>query len=99
MNRIIRPRFVTLDSSHLAAVAGDKVSKGETQRQGAAAFERAFDASGSVLLLCWHHIQELLSHRDVDVVAQRVAFIKSLPMVASIESFSDGIIGTVIDLQ
>jgi hypothetical protein len=99
-NKIIRPRFVALDSSHLAAVARAKFSKDAPERQRAAAFERALEANGGILLLCWHHIQELLSHRDRDVVAHRVAFITSLPMVASIASFAnDDIIGSVIDLQ
>jgi hypothetical protein len=100
VNRIIRPKFVALDSSHLGAVARDKASQCETPRRRAAAFERAFEASGSVLLLCWHHVQELLSHRDDEVVAQRVTFIKSVPMVAFVRSFTgDDIIGSVIDLQ
>jgi hypothetical protein len=67
---------------------------------GAPAFEKGFDESGSVLLLCWHHLQELFSYRREDVVAQRVAYLQSLPMVAAVASFrKDGIIGTVIDLQ
>jgi hypothetical protein len=77
-----------------------RLRKCETPRRRAAAFERAFEASGSVLLLCWHHVQELLSHRDDEVVAQRVTFIKSVPMVAFVRSFTgDDIIGSVIDLQ
>jgi len=97
---IINPKFVALDSSHLGAVARDKYAKDGALRQRAAAFERAFDASGSILLLSWLHIQELLSHHNRDVVAQRVAFIRSLPMVASVVSVKGGsLAGTIIDLQ
>jgi hypothetical protein len=98
--KIIRPKFVALDSSHLGAVGRDKASRCESNRQRAAKFELAFEASGSVLLLCWHHVQELLGHRDDEVVAQRVAFINSLPIVAFVRSFTgDNTFGSILDLQ
>jgi hypothetical protein len=99
-SQLIRPKFVALDSSHLSGVAADKATNDRTRRQRAQAFETAFEESGSVLLLCWHHLQELFSHGREDVVAQRVAYLKSLPMVASVNSFQkEDIVGTVIDLQ
>lgn len=98
--RIIRPKFVALDSSHLGAVAADKTSTDHTQQARAKAFEQAFAESGSVLLLCWDHLQELFSHKGEDVAAQRVAYLRSLPMVAAIASFrKEDLIGSVTDLQ
>jgi hypothetical protein len=78
------------------AVAADKATTDRTRLRRAEAFEE----SGSVLLLCWQHLQELFSHAREDTVAQRVAYLQSLPMVAAIGSFQkEDIIGTVIDLQ
>jgi hypothetical protein len=99
-SRLMKPKFVALDSSHLGAVAADKATNDRTRLRRAEAFEKAFEESGSVLLLCWHHLQELFSHAREDTVAQRVAYLQWLPMVASVNSFQkEDIIGTVIDLQ
>jgi hypothetical protein len=97
---IICPRFIALDSSHLGAVALDRISRKVKRRQKAEAFEQAFEKQFAVLLLCWHHIQELLAHRDDEIVSQRVDYIKSLPLVATVSSFrGDEVAGSVIDLQ
>src|SRR6266700_4315532 len=98
--RIIRPRFIALDSSHLGAVALDRISRKVERRQKAEAFEQACEKQFAVLLLCWHHIQELLSHRDDEIVSQRIDYIKSLPLVATVSSFRGAAVaGSVIDLQ
>lgn len=36
---------------------------------------RAFEGCGSVLLLRWHHLQELLSHENKTVIEQRFNYI------------------------
>ncbi|ESZ66643.1 hypothetical protein NL532_10120 [Mesorhizobium sp. C120A] len=97
---LIRPKFVALDSSHLGKVAEDKASKDSARLQRAATFEKSFEESGGVLLLCWHHFQELLSHGNEDVAAQRAAYLQSLPLVAAIASFQkEDLVGSVLDLQ
>ena len=50
--RIIRPRFIALDSSHLGAVALDRISHKVERRQKAEAFEQVFEKQFAVLLLC-----------------------------------------------
>jgi hypothetical protein len=100
LGRLIRSKFVALDSSHLSKVVRDTFSSDSAQRQKAAAFERAFESSGSVLLLSWHHLQELLSHENEAVIKQRFEYIASKPLVASLKSLSDvSVVGTVIDMQ
>jgi hypothetical protein len=97
---LMLPKFVALDSSHLGAVARDMFSKDKVRQRRAAKFQRAFDSSGCVLALCWHHVQELLSYRDDVVRAQRMEFIKSLPIVAGINSFGgQAYVGTITDIQ
>ncbi|MGJ4911281.1 hypothetical protein [Bradyrhizobium sp. HKCCYLS2033] len=99
-NEIIRPKLVALDSSHLSGFAADKATSDRTRLARAEAFERAFEESGSVLLLCWHHFQELLAHGSEAVVAKRVEYLQSLPTVASIASFrNEDVVGTIVDVQ
>jgi hypothetical protein len=96
---IIRPKFVAQDSSHLAVLIQDKHSADKQRRESAKGFEEIFNKSGCVLLLCWHHIEELLKHGDDTVVAERVAFIQSLPMLAWVTSYAaDEIPGTIADI-
>jgi hypothetical protein len=71
-SKLLRPKLVALDSSHLGAVAADKATNDRTRLRRVEAFEKAFDESASVLLICRHHLQELFSHGREDIVAQRV---------------------------
>ena len=99
-DRLILPKFVALDSSQLGAVTRDIFSKDKVRQKRATEFQRAFDSSGSVLALCWHHVQELLSYGNHVVRAQRMDFIKSLPIVAGINSFDGQLyVGTITDIQ
>lgn len=97
---VIRPRFIALDSSHLGDIARDWTAPHDGRKRCAEEFHRAFEASNCVLLLSWHHIQELLSHRDTQVIAERMAYLKSLPLVACVNSArGEDVIGGVIDVQ
>ncbi|MBZ9823208.1 hypothetical protein [Mesorhizobium sp. CA4] len=97
---LIRPKFVALDSSHLGAIARDKASADAGRQHRAQAFEAEFSEADAVMVLCWHHLQELFSHQNEDVAAQRLAYIQSLSLVAVIASAGEeGIIGTIVDLQ
>jgi hypothetical protein len=97
---LIRSKFVALDSSHLGNVVRDTFSSDLGRREKAAAFERAFESSGSVLLLSWHHLQELLSHENEQVIQQRFEYIASKPLVASLKSLTDDhVVGTIMDVQ
>lgn len=98
--RVIAPKFVALDSSHLGAIAADAAAKDRACQQRATAFARTLEVSDSVLLLCRHHIQELFSHQNEGVVAHRVAYLQSLPVIGYVSSFrQDDVIGSVLDLQ
>lgn len=97
---LLRPRYVALDSSHLGDLARDRASKDVERRRKAAAFQARFDDGGCVLLVYWHHMQELLSHDDEGTVNARIAFLRSLPMLAVIRSMTEeSLPGSVIDLQ
>ncbi|WP_247776884.1 hypothetical protein [Bradyrhizobium sp. CW1] len=97
---LIKSKLVALDSSHLVNVIRDTFSKESAAREKAAAFERAFESSGSVLLLSWHHLRELLSHENKAVIEQRFEYLASKPLVASIKSLTEeSLAGSVIDMQ
>jgi hypothetical protein len=97
---LIRSKFVALDSSHLSNVVHATFSNDRAEREKATAFERAFESSGSVLLLSWHHLQELLSHENKTVIEQRFEYIASKPLVASLRSLTDdSVVGTIMDVQ
>jgi hypothetical protein len=69
-------------------------------RQAATALERAIEERGYILALSMHHFQELLVHSNSDVVAQRISFIQSLPLVAIVNSvLGEGVAGSVFDIQ
>lgn len=87
---LIHPRLIALDSSHLGGLAAGMRSRDERRREAAIAFMNLFSASGGVILLCWHHFEELLRYRDEAAVAERIAFIRSLPVVAWIASAGTG---------
>lgn len=97
---LIRSKFVALDSSHLSNVVRDTFSHDAARREKAAVFEREFEGSGSVLLLSWHHLQELLSHENETIIKQRFEYIAAKPLVASLKSLTEGSVpGTIIDMQ
>jgi hypothetical protein len=88
----VRPRLIALDSSHLAAVAADAGAIDHARKKRARVFEKAIFDSGSVIVLSFHHIEELLSHHRDEVVGQRIGYLQSLPVVAAVASFrKDGV--------
>jgi len=86
---LIRPRFIALDSSQLGDLARDSQAGDRSRRDAAGDFLSSFAANGCVLLLCWHHFEELLRHRNRDVVGKRISFFRSLDFVAWIKSARD----------
>ncbi len=96
---ILVPKFIALDSAHLGELAKDACSADADRRKAAAAFVESLDELGGVVLLCWHHIEELLQHGGGSVVRDRVRFLQSLPMVAWIGSFGGATVpGTIADI-
>jgi hypothetical protein len=94
-----RPRLVALDTSLLSAVARDAFSRLPGKREHALAFVNSLGKLGCVVLLCWHHIEELIAHHDSKVVTDKLAFIRSLPLFAWVSSASgDDGLGSIVDI-
>lgn len=76
------PRFVVLDTSHLAGLASDWASSDRSRRRAAHVFAPALVGRGWLPLLCWHQVEELLQHKDDELVDQRLRYLRSWPLVA-----------------
>ena len=51
ISRLLEPKLIALDSSHLGAIAADRAATDRARRQRAEVFERAVVDSGSVIVL------------------------------------------------
>lgn len=96
---LINPSFVALDSSQLGDWFRDKFSRDPLRRATAVSFEEALVKSGWVVLLSWHHLEELLSVESETIAANRMRGIQALPLVAW-PALSDGQegLGSVVDI-
>jgi hypothetical protein len=100
ISRLLEPKLIALDSSHLGAIAADRAATDRARRQRAEVFEKAVVDSGSVIVLSFHHLEELFSHHGDEVIALRIAYLQSLPIVAAVASFrNNDVVGTVADIQ
>lgn len=96
---IVEPaKVVLLDSSILGNLARDYFHVDESNRELAREFIQEMARAGCIPFLCWHQFEELIRHRNDDVVRDRIALLKSLPVVAWIESNPGEKLSSIIDL-
>jgi hypothetical protein len=96
---LVRHRLVVLDTAHLAGLVADVVSDNEERRRVALRFVPDLIEKGWLLLLCWHHVEELLHHDDEDLVDARLRYLWSLPLLAWIRPADPGTgPGSIVDL-
>lgn len=81
-----RTRLFVPDTAHLAGLVADIMADSRERRRSAQRFFPDLVENGWLPLLCWHHIEELLQHRDDHVVDARLRFLWSQPLVAWIRS-------------
>lgn len=98
MSLLLRPRFIALDTSHLGQWAKAGYSHQAAEREQARRFSDWLHASSSIPLLTLHHLIELGSHNDQDVVSTRLRFLGSLPLVAWISGTGDRSLGGVTSI-
>lgn len=92
-------RFVVFDTSHLAGLASDWASSDRSRRRAAQMFAPGLVERGWLPLLCWHQVEELLQHKDDELVDLRLRFLRSWPLVASVRpSDPDSGPGSVLDV-
>lgn len=94
-----RARFVALDSSHVVNLARELHAPAPAPRTAALALVEALTTGNDILVLSFHHFQELLAHGDAGVVAERMSVLEALPLVALVTNRRDDGAGSVLDLQ
>lgn len=75
-------RLVVLDTAHLATLISDAISTSRERRRSAQRFTAELFDRKWLPLLSWHHLEELLQHRDDQLVDARVLYLRELPRVA-----------------
>ncbi|MGY4258130.1 hypothetical protein ACVI1L_005198 [Bradyrhizobium sp. USDA 4516] len=95
-----RARFVSLDSSHLVNLARGLYAPDAATRTAALALMEVLTTGNEILVLSFHHFQELLVYGDARVVAERVRVLEALPLVALVTNQrGDGVAGSIFELQ
>jgi hypothetical protein len=96
---IVLAKYVAIDSATLGQIAKDYWSASSVDREKARTFVRATTEAGIYLTLTTSHICELLGHKDVGRVRERVQWLRELPFVAWIRPYSRvGSFGGMFDL-
>lgn len=97
---LIVPRLIALDSSIIGNVAQDYYHSNQQSRNRAIIFLDYLYSQNLIPLVVWHHIEELLQHKDDKVICDRMRFIRNLPMIAWFDSINPpGMIGSIMDIQ
>lgn len=92
-------KLFVLDTPQLAALAKGWSSEGETARAEVERFMAQLQKAETTLLLSYHHLEEILQHENDDVVAQRIAFLETLPEVAWVRQADGGAgLGSIADI-
>jgi hypothetical protein len=71
-------KFIALDSSLLGGLAKDYFSTKKSAREQVSIFLSNLLSKGFVPLICWHHFEELIRHRDYAVALDRIYFLRSI---------------------
>lgn len=82
-------RLVVLDTAHLAGLISDAISNSRERRRSAQRFIADLLERRWLPLLSWHHLEELLQHRDEALVDARVRYLREFPRAAWVRPFDD----------
>lgn len=80
------PKALALDSSHFGQFVRALNSRRTDERRRASEFEALLDAGGWVLAFSYHHLAEIHTHADAAVRNERLAYVRSLPVVAYVRA-------------
>lgn len=97
---IIKPSFISLDSSHLNTLSDHLSSSKAVERKQATDFGNLLQEKGFVLVLSIHHILEMIAIEDEEKAKQRLAFLRSRPLVGWIAPANESAaLGSVVDIM
>ncbi|OHV16052.1 hypothetical protein BK022_14680 [Methylorubrum extorquens] len=91
---------MALDTSHLGQLVKEMTSRRADERRRAKDFQDLLDRGGWVLAFSHHHLAEIYGHNDPQVRDARLAYIRSLPIVAYVQSVSgpEAAFGSIVDV-
>ncbi|MEP2761229.1 MULTISPECIES: hypothetical protein [Alphaproteobacteria] len=90
-------RLLVLDTNHFSELAGFRRS--QKTRARAREFEARLLEQGYILLLSFHHFDELIQHGDDALVDARIEFLAGLSHVAWVRDYRAALgLGTVVDI-
>jgi hypothetical protein len=95
---IVPARFIALDSSILGNLAKDYFASDAATRKDSANFLGCLVDHAFIPLLCWHHFEELIKHRDDKIAKDRFNFLRLLPQVAWVPTNDGNALGSIVDL-
>jgi len=93
------PFLVAIDSFVLNDITRDYFHNDPIKNKKAEEFINAFYMRGAVPVLTLHHIEEMLAHKNDEVSAKSIAFIRELPLLAVIKSPIPYFIGSIIEIE
>lgn len=99
MNFANNKSLIALDSSIINDIAKDYFHENDDKKQKAKNIINLFYESGGIFIITWHHLEELLAHKDDNIVNCAIKFILSLPIVASIKNDSEDFIGSIMNIE
>lgn len=91
--------LMALDSSMINDIARDYFHKDEDKNKKAKDIINSFYNSGGVLVITWHHLEELLAHKNDHIVNCSIELIRNLPEVASIKNGGVDFTGNIRDID
>lgn len=99
MNLLNDKYLVALDSSMINDIARDYFNKDVDKNKKANDIINSLYNGGGVLVITWHHLEELLAHKNDHIVNCSIALIRNLPEVASIKNGGVDFTGNIRDID
>lgn len=99
MTSLQDPFLVQIDSFALNDISRDYFHVDSTKKQKAYNFIYEFYKRGAIPIITWHHIEEMLSHKNDEVSSRSIAFILALPFIAVLKSDIECFIGSIVDIN
>lgn len=97
---LVQPRLVVLDTAHFSGLVNDAISSQRDRRKAAQRFLHLLSERGWIPLLCFHHLEELMQHKDDKLVDARLAYLRELPLAAWVKGDHHlDLPGSIIELQ
>ncbi|MCK5536603.1 MAG: hypothetical protein KAI79_07235 [Bacteroidales bacterium] len=93
------PFLVAIDSFVFNDISRDYFHEDKNKHKKANDFLNKFYMSGSIPIITWHHIEELLAHHDDEVVFKSIELLNQLPLVSVINLEIEYFLGSILSIE